>query len=187
MVLTARAEKTVPTLVGPVLVSEAGFGVERPVARVAPNVSSELVWLMPATPEKIFPLLCPVLEYDWIPSWRTKLIHSKSGFAEENCIFETRFADGPTFWVCTRYEPTKYIEYTCFAQHGLIVRLKITLKVVPAGTQIVWNRSWHAYNVEGEAQVKQWSASQYEEMMNQRKAEMEYYLRTGELQKPAAP
>jgi len=145
-----------------------------------PNISRERVAVMPATPEKIFPLLCPVLEYDWIPSWRAKLIHSQSGAAEEDCLFETRFpSDGPTIWMCTRYEPPARIEYTCFAQRGYILRLKITLAAVPEGTRMVWTRSWHAYNAEGEAWLKQWDGDRYEKRMTILMAELEYYLRTG--------
>jgi len=128
-----------------------------------------------------------VLEYDWIPTWRTKLIHSKSGVAEEDCIFETRFpGDGPMIWICTRYEPPTRIEYTCYAQRGYIVRLKIMLAAVQEGTQMVWSRSWHAYNADGEAWMQQWNGDRYDEMMNHRKAEMEHYLRTGSILKPAA-
>lgn len=177
---TNAKEKTLDQ-VQPVLQSEANFGVERPAARVTPNVSSESIWIMPATPEKIFPLLCPVLEYDWIPGWRTKLIHSKSGVAEEDCIFETRFAEGPMIWTCTRYEPSRYIEYTCFAQRGFVVRLQITLDAVPAGTRMRWSRSWLAYNAEGEAWVKEWNVEHHEKMMEHLKAEMEDYLRNRKL------
>jgi hypothetical protein len=30
---------------------------------------------VPAAPEHVFPLLCPVLEYKWIPYWRCELLH----------------------------------------------------------------------------------------------------------------
>mgnify|MGYP000851688843 CR=1 FL=1 len=38
--------------------------------------------------EKVFPLLCPMREYDWIDGWICELVASESGFAEENCIFK---------------------------------------------------------------------------------------------------
>ena len=40
-----------------------------------------------ASPEKIFPLLCPVREMDWIPEWAPKLVISDSGVMEPGCIF----------------------------------------------------------------------------------------------------
>jgi len=43
-----------------------------------------------ATPEKIFPLLCPAAEYDWIENWDCELVFSRSGVNEEGCIFTDR-------------------------------------------------------------------------------------------------
>jgi hypothetical protein len=39
---------------------------------------------VPAAPDRVFPLLCPVLEYRWIPTWRCEQLHSESGVAEED-------------------------------------------------------------------------------------------------------
>ena len=53
------------------------------------RVAHEYTQTNPASPEKVFPLLCPVREADWIPGWRYKLIYSESGVAELGCIFTT--------------------------------------------------------------------------------------------------
>jgi len=183
--LRVHAEGQSPT---PAKSSDSEFGAERPVARLMPTVVRERIVVMPATPEKIFPLLCPVREYDWIPSWRAQLIHSQTGIAEENCLFETRFpSDGSTLWMCTRYEPPTRIEYTCFAQRGFVLRLKITLEGVTGGTRMTWIRSWHAYNAEGEAWLKQWSSDRYEKRMTALMTELEHYLRTGTMLPPQVP
>lgn len=42
-----------------------------------------------AEPEAIFPLLCPVREFDWIPTWDCDLVYTGSGIAEEGCVFRT--------------------------------------------------------------------------------------------------
>ncbi len=63
------------------------------------------------TPEKLFRLLCPTTEYDWIPIWECDLLHSRSGYSEYNTIFSTdSFGPLETF-VCTRFEPNSMIEY----------------------------------------------------------------------------
>ena len=36
-----------------------------------------------ATPERVFPLLCPVREAEWVPDWQYRLIYSESGVAEK--------------------------------------------------------------------------------------------------------
>ncbi|MFT3781797.1 MAG: hypothetical protein QM790_07240 [Nibricoccus sp.] len=155
---------------------------ERPIARVTKNITDVVIWTLPATPERIFPLLCPVREYDWIPWWRAELIHSKSGFAEENCIFRTHV--GPPAgltWVCTRFEPNQAIDYTCFAPDKLIVRLKILLVPIANTTQIVWTRDWLSLGAAGDAVIEQWSATEYRAIMAQHEKDMEHYLRTGRL------
>jgi hypothetical protein len=69
-----------------------------------------------ASPERIFPLLCPTTEYDWIPGWTAELLHSKSGYAEHNAIFHTGFFSSDEIWVCTRFEPNRIIEYSSTSQ-----------------------------------------------------------------------
>jgi len=52
--------------------------------------------LLHGKPEVLFPLLCPVREYEWIEPWKCDMIYSDSGFAEQDCIFQTDFPhDGP--------------------------------------------------------------------------------------------
>ena len=68
-----------------------------------------------ASPLKIFPLACPVEELRWIPDWDYRLIYSKSGVNETNCIFtedklgphffEKSF---PTTWVTNLHDPENY-------------------------------------------------------------------------------
>lgn len=66
-----------------------------------------------ASPDKIFPLLCPVREYEWIEPWQCEILHSDSGFAEKNCVFRTRFAgeSSDDVWVINDNEPNKEIEF----------------------------------------------------------------------------
>ncbi len=68
---------------------------------------------LPAPPERVFPLLGPVREYEWIPTWSCELVFSRSGIAELDCVFRTRFpADGPEdTWVVSRYQPPRSIEF----------------------------------------------------------------------------
>ncbi len=66
-----------------------------------------------ARPATVFPLLCPVREYEWIEPWRCRLLHSNSGFAEKNCVFTTRSPGEASddVWVISRYEPVHGIEF----------------------------------------------------------------------------
>lgn len=66
-----------------------------------------------ATPEAIFPLLCPVREYEWIPEWDCRLVYTESGIAEAGCVFQTdRVADGGLdTWVVNRHEPYRSVGF----------------------------------------------------------------------------
>ena len=73
-----------------------------------------------AVREKIFPLLCPVREEEWIDGWDKNIYEStytKSRFVErysvfrENSLKKWLFGErGPTTWVTTVYEPEEYMQ-----------------------------------------------------------------------------
>ena len=88
-----------------------------------------------ALADDVFPLLCPVREYDWIEDWRCEMIFSDSGVAENNCIFTTdRAAEGKRTWVVSRYEPPKAIEFVIFQESAAVVRLDLYLSGNGDGT-----------------------------------------------------
>ena len=74
----------------------------------AVRVSHEYTQTNEAPPDKVFPLLCPVREADWVPGWKYNLIYSESGVAEDGCVFSTPNDGGPdTTWMVTRYDPRR--------------------------------------------------------------------------------
>jgi hypothetical protein len=83
---------------------------------------NSIVQQLQAPPGKVFPLLCPVREYEWIEPWNCEVLHSDSGIAEKNCVFRTGFFGEPSkagkpdepssdVWVVNRYEPDSRIEF----------------------------------------------------------------------------
>ncbi len=95
-----------------------------------------------ASPAEVFPLLCPVRERDWIPTWEAEVLHSRSGLAELGCVFLTRPSEGRRVaWVVTRHEPSRAIAFAVF--HGdLVETLAIELAPVDEGTELVWSRAY---------------------------------------------
>ena len=80
-----------------------------------------------ASASTVFPLLCPVREYDWIDGWKCEMIYSDSGVAEDGCVFKTSFPLlGEETWMCTRYVLDQTIQYTRFSDNK-IVRYDIDL------------------------------------------------------------
>lgn len=69
------------------------------------------------TPERVFSLCCPTREEEWIDGWNEstyRLIHSESGFNEDNCVFQEcslkpfLFGEpGPTTWITTSFQPER--------------------------------------------------------------------------------
>ena len=87
------------------------------------------------TPEKVFPLLCPTREYEWIEPWQCELLRSDSGFAEANCVFRTGvLTDGvEDVWVISHYEPNKRIDFVRFDGQR-VMSYSIVLEVAHDGT-----------------------------------------------------
>lgn len=79
----------------------------------AKKIRSSFVQHFKAPPDKVFPLLCPVREYEWIEPWQCELLNSESGIAEKSCVFRTRFPgeSSDDVWVISHYEPNARIEF----------------------------------------------------------------------------
>ena len=105
------------------------------------RIEREMEFRVPATPERVFPLLCPVLEYDWIPDWKCTMCYSDSGVAERDAVFITKdlFGAAAIYWYCVTYEPSRLVEYLLVSGTKAVVRL--TLKLRPdgdGGTFVNW-------------------------------------------------
>lgn len=135
-----------------------------------------------APPDKIFPLLCPTREYDWIATWGCELLHSGSGRAEHDAIFRTRLMGVAEIWICTRYEPNREIHYVRLAE-GLLTKLEITLIDLGDGTtRVCWSLTASALVEDMNAAVADLEPEggrihHLERVLD----ELEYYLETGEM------
>ena len=122
---------------------------------------------VPAAPERVFPLLCPILEYKWLANWHCELLNSVSGVAEEDCVFRTAPPGaGPMTWVVSRYEPNARIEFTCFVDGIYVFRLKICLTPDGPSTRLEWTRRWISVGPGGNAWLATWSEAEQEKSMD---------------------
>jgi hypothetical protein len=128
------------------------------------------------SPNIVFPLLCPVREYQWLEGWQCEMIYSDSGVAEDNCIFKTAHAGG-TFWSVSRYEPPKRIEFTTFVPNGVVTRLNLFLQPAGGGTDLQWTRIFTGLSEVGNESVGTWNTKVDAELTRK----LEHYLRTGEM------
>jgi hypothetical protein len=82
-----------------------------------------------AQPEKVFPLLCPVREAEWLDGWQYNMIYSESGLVEEGAVFSTARENEPeTVWVVTKHDGVKHrVEFTRITHRSRTCVLNITV------------------------------------------------------------
>ncbi len=153
------------------------FNAERVVKRYRMNLS--------APPADVFPLLCPVREYEWIEPWACDMIYSASGGAEDHAVFTTRFPaqGGEETWVVCRYEPDRAIAFIRVAAGFKVNRLDIVLEPAGAGTRIDWTHTYTGLSEEG----NRWIRALDDDALRREKAAIEtmldHYLKTGTMLK----
>jgi hypothetical protein len=101
-------------------------------------------------PQEIYPLLCPVREYEWIETWNCDMIRSQSGVNEKGCIFRTNFPGlgGPEIWVTSVFEPAERLEFVKTSPCVASI-LQITLSPENNGTHLTWTQTMTALNEDG--------------------------------------
>jgi len=137
-----------------------------------------------APPEKVFPLLCPVREADWVPGWKYRLIYSQSGVAELGCVFTTPDEDGSeSTWLCTEYDSTGLrIAYAWITPGMVACHIQIQLEPGPGAT----TRAHIAYTYTGLApagnkKVERFTADWFHSKMQGWEKAINHYLETGKV------
>jgi hypothetical protein len=94
------------------------------------HVTKEYCQTIYISPEKVFPLLCPVREAEWLDGWRYSMIYSQSGLVEEGAVFSTpREGEPETVWIVTNHDPLKHqIQFTRFTHQSRICVLNIGVR-----------------------------------------------------------
>lgn len=147
-----------------------------PTSPTAPTTVLETTLTLVRPPEDVFPLLCPVLEYLWIPDWSCTMVHSHSGVAELGCVFLRE--QGET-WLTTRYEPPTAIDYAIVAPGLSASALQFRLSPTAQGTSVALRSTHTALSPEGAAWLAGWTVAQQRAMWSLREAQANHYLTTG--------
>lgn len=130
-----------------------------------------------SAPNRIFPLLCPKREYDWIPFWTGKIQYSTSGFAELGCVFTTDNTDpfGPETWVVCTYEMDRLIGFVKTGLHTA-TRFNVSLEPDQCGTIIRWEQEITSLDEYGDHLLGEITTGQYEDKMKGINTLLEHYL-----------
>lgn len=82
-----------------------------------------------ASPEEVFPLICPVREAEWLDGWQYAMIYSESGLVEEGAVFSTPHeGETDTVWIVTKHDPgRRQIEFVRFTPASRTCVLRIAV------------------------------------------------------------
>jgi hypothetical protein len=135
-----------------------------------------------APPDKVFPLLCPTREYDWIEPWKCRMVHSESGYAEQDCIFVTDFpVEGEDVWVVSVYRPSEEIQFVRFNGRR-VIRYSIVLTDNGDGTTTAeWKQVITGLNEEGNRLLEGLTDEAYQQKISVLERLLNHYLTTGEM------
>jgi hypothetical protein len=131
---------------------------------------------------EIFPLLCPVLEYAWLPGWKCRMVYSASGAAENNCMFFTIDFPGKTsLWTCVAYEPDTFVDYLVAIGRDAVMRLSARLKETGRGrTELDWRMLFTAVSPLARIVLKRrFSEKNFDVFIKDRERQLHWYLKHG--------
>jgi hypothetical protein len=132
---------------------------------------------LPYSPDAIFPLLCPVREYEWIPEWKCDVIQTKSGVNEKGCIFRTNFDGfgGPEIWVTSVFEPNRHLEFVRTSP-CLVTIYTIDLMPAKGGTTLTWDQTVTALNEQGNLLIETHTEADYNGMIKSLETKLDTFL-----------
>lgn len=135
---------------------------------------------LPSRAETVFPLLCPVREYDWIPMWKCEIICSMSGYAEMGCVFTTDFKDhsGQETWVVCTYEKNRQIGFVKTGKHSTN-RYNVSLEDNQTGSIISWEQEITSLDQHGDLLLEKITENAYSAKMEYVNKLLKYYLLNG--------
>ncbi len=101
----------------------------------AARLTREYRQTLHAAPERVFPLLCPEREKEWLPGWDARTIYSVSGRAEPHAVFATHGADGAeTIWMVAEHRPPGRVHFVRWHPGSMVVDLELDLSSPQPGT-----------------------------------------------------
>jgi hypothetical protein len=150
------------------------------------RISHEYTQTNVAPPERVFPLLCPVREADWVPGWQYRLIYSESGVVEYGCVFITPNEDGTeATWVVTDYDAASFRIAFAWVNPGLVVaqiRISLRKSETPASlahTSALIQYTYTGLSKEGNREVEGYDQKWFRHKMQSWEAAINHYLQTG--------
>ncbi|MGH8130860.1 MAG: hypothetical protein ACRES3_08415 [Steroidobacteraceae bacterium] len=136
---------------------------------------------------RVFRLLCPVHEADWIDGWNPILVLTESGVAEQDCVFVTDAKVQDSIWYITRHDPERgFVEMIKITPS--VTACKLTIRVRPAkpGSEAEITYSHTSLGPEGDVYLASFTAEYYVQFMREWESRMNHYLKHGKALRSSA-
>jgi hypothetical protein len=134
-----------------------------------------------AAPGRVFPLLCPVREADWVPGWDYTLIYSQSGVAELGCVFTTPNQHGPeTTWIVTEYDPSAFRIAFLWIWPGMVAtQIRISLRPGESAgtTESLVSYTYTGLSPEGNREIARYDEAWFRGKMQSWEKAINHYLK----------
>jgi hypothetical protein len=151
--------------------------------RVTRSYTQRLV----AEPARVFPLLCPVREADWIEGWNPRAVYSESGVAEPDCVFITPESPADAIWYITRHEPGEGVIEMIKISPGLTAcRLSIELRPAAGGAESTIRYSHTSLGPAGDTFIAAFTEEHFREFMQAWESRINHYLVHGVIMRDTA-
>ena len=134
---------------------------------------------LPAAPERVFPLLCPEREKEWLPGWSARMLHSRSGVAEPRAVFAT--PDGGSaeiIWVVAEHRPPERVHFVRWHPGAMVVDLELDLSSPQRDT--TWLDIRYTYTAiapPGRAAIEAMTLEQWHAQMENWQTHLDAWLR----------
>jgi len=138
-------------------------------------------------PEDVFPMLCPVREYDYLPRWECDIVYLYSGLAEQGGVFTTHShgeGDERDVWVTSRYDRNRAIEFVRVnSMRTSVYRIELQ-GTETGGTVVSCEQVITGLTEEGNQHVKKLQQADFTAMLSHMQELLQHYLATGKAVNP---
>lgn len=138
-----------------------------------------------STTKDIMPLYCPVRELEWCENWNPKVVYSKCGLVEKDCVFITSHENQDIVWIITDYDiKSGHVEMFYHVPGVLVTKLEIQLTPINnVKTKAELTYSKTSLSKIGDSVLEDFTRKEYDTMMDSWEKAMNHYLKTGEMLK----
>jgi ribosome modulation factor len=132
--------------------------------------------------DEVFPLLCPVREYEWLNGWKCTMLFSKTGFAEKGAMFYTSsgfpFYKKLNFYI-TEYDPNRRICFLIVINSVGTILFSIDLIPNKAdSTTLIWHYVVTSHSKIGERLLKtELTPEKFTKDLENKEQDLEYFIK----------